>query len=389
MAQAEVARDFLPARLFLVWLTGDLMIYFPAAVRAVAAEIAGSHRNVIKSISDAVFIALPKAELHVHLEGSIAPLTLVELAARHGVALTQQDTAPRYAPGTFDQFIQNFIWITSFLRGPEDYALIARRFAESLQRQNVLYAEVTLSIGVMFRRNQDPAANFAALRDAAAEVPGVQLKYIFDAVRQWGASAAMEVARIAAELRSPDIIAYGIGGDELGLPTIDLRPVYEFVASRGMHRLIHAGEIGGPEIVRESIELLGAERIGHGIGVMRDERTMDFVAARNVPLEVCPTSNLRTGALARQTGRPTAGYDQHPLLTFFRRGLPVTLSSDDPSMFETTVSDEYRHAQRMGFTPSEIIQLAEASFHHSFLPADEKRALLGKFHSGVAALGLL
>ena len=340
-------------------------------------------------ISKTIFTALPKAELHVHLEGSIAPTTLVELASRHGVVLTPEETAPRYSPGTFDQFIENFIWITSFLRGPEDYALIARRFAESLQRQNVLYAEVTLSIGVMFRRNQDPAANFAALRDAAAEVSGVQLKYIFDAVRQWGAAAAMEVARIAAELHSPDIIAYGIGGDELGLPTIDLRPVYEFVASQGMHRLIHAGEIGGPEIVREAIELLGAERIGHGIGVMRDERTMDFVAARNIPLEVCPTSNLRTGALARQVGRPTAGYEQHPLPSFVRRGLPVTLSSDDPAMFETTVSDEYQHAHRMGLTSGDLVQLAEASFNHSFLEPDEKRAMLGKFHSGVAALGLV
>ena len=341
------------------------------------------------SISDAVFTALPKAELHVHLEGSIAPSTLVELAARLGVTLSPEETAPRYAPSTFDQFIENFIWITSFLRGPEDYALIARRFAESLQRQNVLYAEVTLSIGVMFRRNQDPAANFAALRDAAAQVPGVQLKYIFDAVRQWGVAAAMQVARIAVELRSPDIIAYGIGGDELGLPTIDLRPVYEFVASQGMHRLIHAGEIGGPEIVRESIELLGAERIGHGIGVMRDERTMDFIAARNIPLEVCPTSNLRTGALARQIGRPTAGYEQHPLPLFFRRGLPVTLSSDDPAMFETTVSDEYRHMHRMGLTWGNLVQLAEASFHHSFLGPEEKRAMLEKFHSGVTALGLV
>lgn len=341
------------------------------------------------SLPDSVFTALPKAELHVHLEGSIAPSTVVELAARHGVTLTPEETAPRYAPGTFDQFIENFIWITSFLRGPEDYALIARRFAESLQRQNVLYAEVTLSIGVMFRRNQDPAANFVALRDAAAKVPGVKLKYIWDAVRQWGAAPAMEVARLAAAMRSPDIIAYGIGGDELGLPTIDLRTIYDFVAGQGMHRLIHAGEIGGPEIVRESIELLGAERIGHGIAVMRDERTMDFVAARNIPLEVCPTSNLRTGALARQIGRPTAGYDQHPLPSFFRRGLPVTLSSDDPAMFETTVSDEYSHAHRMGLTPGELVRLAEASFHHSFLGSDEKRVMLDKFHSGVAALGLV
>jgi adenosine deaminase len=327
--------------------------------------------------------------LHVHLEGSIEPFTLVELAARHGVTLTSEDTGPRYAPGNFDQFIENFIWITSFLRGPADYALIAQRFAESLQRQNVLYAEVTLSIGVMFRRNQDPAANFSALRDAAAQVPGVQLKYVFDAVRQWGAAPAMEVARIAVALHSPDIIAYGIGGDELGLPTIDLRPVYDYVASQGMHRLIHAGEIGGPEIVREAVELLGAERIGHGIGVMRDERTMDFIAARNICLEICPTSNLRTGALARQVGRPMAGYEQHPLPSFLRRGLPLTLSSDDPAMFETTVSDEYRHVQRMGLSPGEIVQLAEASFHHSFLGPDEKREMLHKFHSGVAALGLV
>jgi aminodeoxyfutalosine deaminase len=344
---------------------------------------------MITPISEAVFIAMPKAELHVHLEGSIAPSTVVELAARHGVTLTAEDTAPRYAPGTFDQFIENFIWITSFLRGPQDYALIAQRFAESIQRQNVLYAEVTLSIGVMFRRNQDPAANFAALRDAAAKVPGIQLKYIFDAVRQWGAAPAMEVARIAVELHSPDIIAYGIGGDELGLPTIDLRPVYDFVAGQGMHRVIHAGEIGGPEIVRESVELLGVERIDHGISVMRDERTMDFIAARNIPLDVCPTSNLRTGALARQIGRPTAGYEQHPLPSFLRRGLPVTISSDDPAMFETTVSAEYSHMQRMGLTPSELVRLAEASFHHSFLGPEEKHAMLAKFHSGVASLGLV
>ena len=336
-----------------------------------------------------LFAALPKAELHVHLEGSIEPATLVELAARHGVPLTIEEAAARYTPGSFAQFIEAFIWVTSLLRGPGDYALIARRFAESMQRQNVLYAEVTLSIGVMLRRNQDPAANFAALREAASAVPGVRLTWIFDAVRQWGAAPAMEVARIAAQLRSPDIVAYGIGGDELGLPTRDLRPVYEYAASQGLHRLIHAGEMGGPELVREAVEILGAERIGHGIGVMRDERTMDFLAARGIPLEVCPTSNLRTGALVRQLRCNTAGYKQHPLPSFFRRGLPVTLSSDDPAMFETTVSEEYCHAHRMGLTTVDLVRLAEASFEHSFLPNEEKRALLDKFHSGVAALGLV
>src|ERR1700676_4932740 len=148
--------------------------------------------------------ALPKAELHVHLEGSIEPPTVVELAARHGVTLTVEEATARYAPGEFAQFIESFIWVTSFLRCPEDYALISRRFADSLLRQNVLYAEVTLSVGVMFRRKQDPSANYAALREAALQVPGVRLKWIFDAVRQWGAAPAMEVAKIAAELHSPD-----------------------------------------------------------------------------------------------------------------------------------------------------------------------------------------
>ncbi|HET6142817.1 MAG TPA: adenosine deaminase [Candidatus Acidoferrales bacterium] len=340
-------------------------------------------------ISREALNSIPKAELHIHLEGAIEPPTLVELAARHGVTLMPEETAPRYAPGDFDQFIQNFIWITSFLRGPDDYALIAQRYAESMQRQNIWYAEVTLSIGVMLRRNQDPATNFAALRDAAAKVPGVKLRYIFDAVRQWGAESAMQVARIAAELRSPDIVAYGIGGDELGLPTKDLRPVYDYVASQGMHRLIHAGEIGGPEIVRESVELLGVERIDHGISIMRDERTMDFIAARNIPLDVCPTSNLRTGALARQINQPTAGYNDHPLPFLVRRGLPVNLSSDDPAMFETTLTLEYAHAQNMGLSAAETIQLAEAGFSHSFLPTNEKKSMLDQFHSRVTALGLV
>jgi aminodeoxyfutalosine deaminase len=123
--------------------------------------------------------------------------------------------------------------------------------------------------------------------------------------------------------------------------------------------------------------------------VMRDERTMDFLAARGIALEVCPTSNLRTGALARQIRRVAAGYEQHPLPSFFRRGLPVTLSSDDPAMFETSVSQEYAHVHRMGLTPIDMVRLAEASFQHAFLEAEEKRALLEQFHSGVSALGLV
>jgi aminodeoxyfutalosine deaminase len=336
-----------------------------------------------------LFQKLPKAELHVHLEGSIEPATLVELAARHGVPLTLEEAASRYTPGDFAKFIEAFKWVTSLLRVPDDYALIAHRFAESLQRQNVLYAEVTLSIGVMLLRKQDVRANFNALREATSRVPGVHLAWIFDAVRQWGAESAMEVVRTAIEIGSPDIVAFGIGGDELAFPAADFRRVYEYAGRHGLHKLMHAGEIGGPESVREAVEILGVERIGHGIAVMRDERTMDFLAARNIPLELCPTSNLRTGALARQIDRESAGYDQHPLPFLYRRGLPVTISSDDPAMFETTVSDEYRYAHQMNLSSADLLRIAEASFQHAFLSKSEKQELLDKFHSGATPLSLL
>ena len=146
------------------------------------------------------------------------------------------------------------------------------------------------------------------------------------------------------------------------------------MAAQGSHRLIHAGEIERTGNRPRGRGVAGAERIGHGIGVMRDERTMDFIAARNIPLEICLTSELRTGALARQIGRPTAGYDQHPLPSFFRRGLPVTLSSDYPAMFETTVSDEYRHAHRMGLTPSELCEHSRRGQLPPFFPLPRRKA---------------
>jgi aminodeoxyfutalosine deaminase len=344
----------------------------------------------VDTASPETFLAsFPKAELHLHLEGSIEPATVAELAKRHGVAVTPEEARARYAPGDFAQFIEAFKWVTSFLREPADYGHIAERLAQSLRRQNVLYAEVTLSAGVMLWRHQDPEKNFSAIRDAVSKVSGIHFAWVFDAVRQWGAAAAMEVARVAAGMRLPEIVAFGIGGDELALPASEFRSVYEYVASQGLHRLIHAGEIGGPESVRDAVEVLGVERIGHGIGVLRDERMMDFLAARGIPLEVCPTSNLRTGALARQLGSASAGYAQHPLASLFRRGVPVTISSDDPAMFETTLTREYIHAQGMGLTTAELLQIAEASFRNSFLPVGEKRALLEMFRSSTATLRLV
>jgi adenosine deaminase len=330
-----------------------------------------------------VLTALPKAELHVHLEGTIEPRTAVELAARHDTTITEQEVAARYAPGDFIKFLEAFKWVTSFLQTPPDYAVITERFCEQQLAQNVIYSEVTLSIGVMLLRKQDPIANFEAIRNAAApfEARGLRLQWIFDAVRQFGVPAASEVVAAAKQCSKEGVVAFGMGGDELALPASDFRGVYEAAAAAGLELLVHVGEIGGALSIQDAVEVLTVRRIGHGIGAINDSGVMDFLMERGVTLEVCPTSNVRTGALARQLGKPTASVTEHPLRTLFERGLQVALSSDDPAMFETTLLNEYRIAWRLGFTQDQLQRLTEMSFTNAFLPVEEKQRYLSKFRS--------
>ncbi len=311
---------------------------------------------------------VPKSELHLHLEGSIQPRTVCALTARHGVTVTEKEVRRRYAYHNFVEFLETFKWVTSFLRDPQDYALITRDLAEYLLSQRVIYAEVTISIGVMLLRKQHPQNNFEAILAAAEpfESRGLRMNWIFDAVRQFGAEAASRVVQIAKECASNSIVAFGIGGDELSVPTKEFRPVYEQAATLGLHRLIHAGEIGGPEKIREAIELLGVERVGHGIAAINDPALMDLLADRRIPLEICPQSNLRTGALALQLRRADAQMQNHPLPALFRHGIPIVLSTDDPAMFHTTLQEEYAHAHRIGMTENELLRLAQMSFDFAF-----------------------
>jgi len=317
--------------------------------------------------------SLPKAELHLHLEGSLQPATACALAARYGLAITEDEVHQRYLWRNFSEFIEAFKWVTSLLREPHDYAYALRDLAENLLTQNVVYAEVTLSVGVMLFRNQQPEANFEALLWAAEpfERRGLRLQWVFDAVRQFGPMAAMAVVESARSCNSKTIVAFGMGGDELSVPTLEFRDVYNRAAEAGLHRLIHAGEMGGPDKIREAIELLKVERIGHGIAAIGDPALMDLLAERNCPLEICPESNFSTGALARQLACKDARIEDHPLPVFFRHGIPVVLSTDDPAMFRTTLLDEYAHATQMGLQEEELARLAEMSFEHSFLPSHE------------------
>ncbi len=319
--------------------------------------------------------SLPKAELHLHLEGSIQPSTVCALAARHGVVMTEEEVRRRYAYRDFPEFIEAFKWVTSFLREPQDYALIARDLAEHLLTQRVVYTEVTLSIGVMLLRKQRPEANFEALLRATEpfESRGLRFNWVFDAARQFGVDAAMEVVESAKRCDSKAIVAFGIGGDELSVPTKEFRPAYDRAAQMGLHRLMHAGEVGGPEKIREAIELLGAERIGHGIAAIHDPELMNLLAELKLPLEICPGSNMKTAALARQLRREDARIEDHPLPRLLRHGIPIVLSTDDPAMFHTTLQEEYLNAARMGLQEDELTRIVEMGFEHAFLPAGERR----------------
>ncbi len=318
--------------------------------------------------------SLPKAELHLHLEGSIQPATVCALTARHGVNITEEEVRRRYAYRDFPEFIEAFKWVTTLLRNPEDYALIVRDLAEHLLTQHVVYTEVTLSIGVMLLRKQRPEANFEALLRATEpfESRGLQFRWVFDAARQFGVDAAMEVVESAKRCNSKAIVAFGIGGDELSIPTKEFRPIYDRAGQIGLHKLTHAGEVGGPEKIRESIELLGAERIGHGIAAINDPELMDLLADRKIPLEICPGSNMKTAALAKQLRREDVRIEDHPLPKLLRHGIPIVLSTDDPAMFHTTLEEEYANAARMGLQEHELVRIVEMGFEHSFLPAAER-----------------
>lgn len=321
--------------------------------------------------------SLPKAELHLHLEGSIQPATVCALTARHNILFTEEEVRQRYTFKDFAGFIDAFKWVTSFLREPRDYRLLAEDLCAHLLTQGVVYAEITLSIGVMLLRKQRPEANFEAVLDAAEpfEKRGLRVNWVFDAARQFGPEAALEVVSAAKRCGSKSIVAFGIGGDEMSVATKDFRPVYEQARNDGLHLLMHAGEVGGPEKIREAVELLHVERIGHGIAAAQDPVLMDLLVDRRIPLEICPQSNIRTGALAKQLRLPHAGLAQHPLPHLMRHGIPVVLSTDDPAMFHTTLLAEYENAAAMGMNESELAQLLDLSFEHAFLPEEEKSAL--------------
>jgi aminodeoxyfutalosine deaminase len=298
-------------------------------------------------------VEMPKAELHLHLEGSIEPETLNELDPTTAV----EEFRALYQYADFDAFLKAFGAIGKRLRTPADYALITRRLLERLAAQNVQYAEITLAAGVVLWKGQEFAPIFEAVREAA-EGSSVKVRWILDAVRQFGVEAAQQVAEWAAERRDDGVVAVGIGGSEERGPAAWFTEVYAFARSEGLRLVAHAGESMGPESVWAALAL-GAERIGHGIAASCDEGLMRHLRERNIPLEICITSNLVTGVVAR--------LEEHPVRRLYDAGVPIVLNTDDPAMFGCTLTGEFELAARaFGFSQAELRGIAANGFTYAF-----------------------
>jgi aminodeoxyfutalosine deaminase len=318
---------------------------------------------------------LPKAELHLHLEGTIKPETLVELSRRlDPEPLTLEGAHTLYQYKDFLGFLMSFKAVTERLKGPADYELVTYNMIRELASQGVVHAEVYISFGIIYywkKTDVEPYVEAIERGRIRGERDfGTTVLWIIDAVRHFGVDEAARVFRKAAELRGkyPSIVGIGIGGDEARGPADQFRELYAEAKAAGLRLTAHAGESVGPESVWSAINI-GAERIGHALAAQRDTDLMEILAERQIPLELNVTSNVRTGCCG--------GYDEHPVKHYFDSGLMVTLNSDDPPMFGSDLLGEYVIAQeRYGFTLEQMRELAANAVEASFLEPSRKLELL-------------
>jgi aminodeoxyfutalosine deaminase len=329
--------------------------------------------------------AMPKVELHVHLEGSIRPSTLLILAERNGVRLPSRDVEGLrafYRFTDFDRFIQVYVTVSSCLRTVADFGLIAYEFGADMARQNIRYAEVTFSPDTNVANTGLPFREIlAGLNDGRARAQadfGVEFCWILDIVRDCP-DTRHEVAGWAIDAANEGVVGLGLGGTERGHPPEMFGDAFARAREAGLHSVPHAGEIVGPKSIWGAIDALGAERIGHGVRSVEDPDLVAYLRERQIPLEICPTSNLCLGIYR--------SYQEHPIRWLWDQGVYVTLNSDDPPMFNTDLVHEYQAvADGLGFDTAELVHLSLNALRASFLPAPRKEELEQVFRHEFACL---
>ena len=332
---------------------------------------------------------LPKVELHVHLEGSIRPATLLQLAQRNGVRLPAQDEEGLrdfYRFRDFAHFIEVYVAITGCLRTPDDYRLIAYEFGSDCARQHIRYAEVTFTITTNTKYNglrwQVILEGLNAGRGQARAEFGVDWGWVFDICRDDPDTQdqVIEIA-LAARARTEEggVVALGLGGSETDFPPELFERTFARARQAGLPRVPHAGEHAGPEDIWQALRLLHADRLGHGVRCVEDPALVEYLRERQVPLEVCPTSNVCLGVYP--------DYAMHPLRRLWNAGLLVTVNSDDPALFGTDLSHEYEVlVDHFGFDADELEQVSLNGLRASFLPEPDKAQLETEFRAQFAQL---
>ncbi|MHC1783452.1 MAG: adenosine deaminase [Anaerolineaceae bacterium] len=325
---------------------------------------------------------MPKVELHVHLEGSVLPETLLTLAKRHHRDLPAKDLAGLrewYRFRNFDHFIEIYMAISSCLRTAEDIELIAREFLQGQAGQNIRYSEVTftpysqfINCGLGFHEQIDAVNRARAWAEAEL---GVRMNLIVDIPRQVEPAAGLLVAEWVNKRYGDGIIALGLGGPEIGHPVEKFQAAFDLVRKAGIPRILHAGETDGPESIWSALNLAGSRRIGHGVRAVEDPALMDHLREHQIPLEVCPTSNLCL--------KVYPDLACHSLPKLLEEGLYITLNSDDPPMFNTTLTNEYlKCRQAFGWDFKTVRKLSLNAIRAALIPEAEKEALLADFESG-------
>ncbi|NGN64869.1 adenosine deaminase [Streptomyces sp. A7024] len=331
------------------------------------------------------FIAgLPKAELHVHHVGSASPRIVAELAARHPDSPVPKDPgalADFFSFRDFGHFIEVYLAVVDLIRDAEDVRLLTYEVARDMARQQIRYAELTVTPYSSVSRGIPDRAFLEAIEDARVSAErdlGVVLRWCFDIPGEAGLASAEETARIAVDLGCEGLVSFGLGGPEIGVPRPQFKPYFDKAIAAGLHSVPHAGETTGPETVWDALKDLRAERIGHGTSSAQDPALLAHLAEHRIPLEVCPTSNIATRAVAT--------LDEHPIGAMVEAGCLVTINSDDPPMFGTDLNTEYGVAARLlDLDEGGLAALAKNAVEASFLDASGKTRLAAEIDAYLSA----
>jgi adenosine deaminase len=354
--------------------------------------------------SSSLVARIPKIHLHCHLEGSLRGSTFVELADKHGLPLrykpqvrggssfdevypersrgTQDDKEPGdpYRFESFQEFLYIFAAVSRSLRHPDDYARLAREFVEDALAQGVIYGELFISppVWTFFNPTLDVRETIEAIVGELRKArPRATFKLLPDLTRNFAEQTAMKAVRDAATMTDLDVIGVSLGGDEVRFPPRLFVDAFAFARAEGLHCVAHAGEAVGPASVRDAVELLGAQRIGHGIRALEDERVLELLATRGIALEICPTSNRLTGAALRE--------HPHPYLDFDRAGCVVTIDCDDPTIFQTSIEREYALVEQIAGA-SALERYVRNAIAASFAAPEEKRGMEARLVAAVTEL---